>query len=318
MFRQIGLNGAVALGLATAALGASYGDDQKASLPGPIDSISDIQDTAKMLFKLADTNNDNLVSQKEAVDAGDLIVGGFFFRADANGDGVLSPEEARQARDNLFAQQPLLKFILDRAKPNAAPSTNPGAAPANANDPNGKVRNLAANPMKTIGDLLDTNHDQKIEATEVRQAVQTGVQTLFMVADTNQDGQLSPAELNAAVGTIAKSVVENVFQVADTDRNGTLSMDEFDKALAEPAHAFFRVIDANGDNQLSMEEIQRAEQILADQLRRLKVPEPSNSLSNQLQQQGNSAANPPAATPGAPVVPNNGAQSASPAPRNPQ
>ena len=65
------------------------------------------------------------------------------------------------------------------------------------------------------------------------------------------------------------------------------SMEEFDKALVEPAHAFFRVIDANGDNQLSLAEVQRAEQILADQIQRLRVPEPSNSLSHQIQR-GNS------------------------------
>ena len=55
-------------------------DDEK-GLPGPIDSLGDLQDTGKMLFKLADTNNDNRISQKEAVDAGNLLAGGFFFRA---------------------------------------------------------------------------------------------------------------------------------------------------------------------------------------------------------------------------------------------
>ena len=103
--------------------------------------------------------------------------------------------------------------------------------------------------------MLDTNHDQKIQATELRQAVQSGVQALFTVADTNQDGQLSPYELNAAVGEAAKSAVQTVFQAADADRNGSLSMDEYDKALAEPAHALFRVIDANNDNQISLAEL---------------------------------------------------------------
>jgi Ca2+-binding EF-hand superfamily protein len=300
MLRKIGRNGAVVLGLAAFAPGASYGDDQHKVLPGPIDSLSDVQDTAKMLFKLADTNNDNLVSQKEAIDAGDLLVGGFFFRADANGDGVLTPDEARQARDNLFAQQPLLKFVLERAKPqNAQQNSNSAQGTPAGSDRSQTVRNLAADPMKTLGDLLDTNHDQKLQAAEVRQAVQSGVQTLFLVADTNQDNQLSPYELNAAVGTIAKSLVQNVFQTADADRNGQLSMDEYDKALAEPAHSLFRVIDANGDNQLSLEEVEKAEKILAEQLKRLRVPEPSNSISNGIQQGQNSAANPPATTPSA-------------------
>jgi Ca2+-binding EF-hand superfamily protein len=321
MIRQVWMNGAVALGLGTVALGASYGDDQNAKLPGPIDSISDVQDTAKMLFKLADTNNDNLVSQKEAVDAGDLLVGGFFFRADTNGDGVLSADEAKQARENLFAQQPLLKFVLERAKPQNGAQNQPQGASA-VNDRSQTVQNFTADPMKTIGDLLDTNHDQKLEATEVRQAVQSGVQTLFLIADSNQDSQLSPYELNAAVGTIAKSVVQNVFQTADTDRNGSLSMDEYDKALAEPAHALFRVIDANGDNQISLDELQRAEQILADQLQRLRVPEPSNSISHELERGQNSASNRPAeGSPGsnAPAAPASPVQSApAPPPRTQQ
>ena len=144
-------------------------------------------------------------------------------------------------------------------------------------------KQLAANPGHTIGSLLDTNQDQKLEATELRQAVQTGVQALYSIADTNQDAQLSPSELNAAVGEAAKSVVQTVFQAADTDRNNALSMEEYDKALTEPAHAVFRVIDANGDNMLSLAELQRAEQILRDQVLRLRVPEPANSLSHQIQ-----------------------------------
>ena len=59
--------------------------------PGPIDSIEDLQDVGKFLFKLADTNNDNRISQKEAIDAGNLLAGGFFFRADTNGDGIGDP-----------------------------------------------------------------------------------------------------------------------------------------------------------------------------------------------------------------------------------
>ena len=236
---RMGIGGTVALGLAALASGACYGDDKKDILPGPIDSISDLQDTAKIVFKLADTNNDDQISQKEAIDAGNLLVGGFFFRADTNGDGVLTQQEGQQAREALFAQQPLLKFIVERAKPTNVPGGNQPqnvqpVASGTTNDPRTVAANLATDPMRTISNLLDTNHDQKIEATELRQAVQMGVNTLFMVADTNQDGQLSPYELNAAVGEIAKSAVQSVFQAADLDRSNTLSMDEFDKALVEP------------------------------------------------------------------------------------
>jgi len=287
MRRITGIRGIVALGLATLASAACYADDKKDVMPGPIDSISDLQDTAKMVFKLADTNNDGQISQKEAVDAGNLLVGGFFFRADTNGDGVLTEQEAQQARETLFAQQPLLKFVMERAKPTNVPLGNQAQngqpiAAGTANDPARVARSLATDPLKTIENLLDTNRDQKIEAAELRQAVQTGVSTLFLVADTNQDGQLSPYELNAAVGEVGKSAVQSVFQAADGDRNNMLSMDEYDKALAEPAHAVFRVLDANADQQLTLEELQRAAQIIADQIDRLRVADPSNSISNQV------------------------------------
>ncbi len=169
--------------------------------------------------------------------------------------------------------------------------------------------------MKTIGDLLDTNHDQKIEASELKQGVQTMVQALFITADTNQDGRLSPYELNAAVGEIVNSAVQTAFQAADLDRNGALSVDEYDKFIAVPAHAVFRVFDANGDNQISMDELRRAEQILIDQLARLRVAEPPNSLSDKLNENQSAGANhapvaspapiqgtaPSAVTPGAPA-----------------
>lgn len=274
--------GTMALGMAGLASTPSIADDKANDFGVPIHSLRDLQDTAKIMFKMADTNNDGQISQKEATDVGNLLVGGFFFRADTNGDGVLSADEAKQARETLYAQQPLLRFVLDRAKPTNAAQVNPPVNGGAANNAPTIARNLAVNPAATIGNLLDTNHDQKLEATELRQAVQMGVQMIFAVADTNQDGLLSPYELNAAVGEVAKSAVQTMFQAADTDRNNAISQDEYDKALTEPAHALFRVLDANRDNQLSMEEIQRAEQILADQIQRLQVPEPSNSLSNQI------------------------------------
>jgi Ca2+-binding EF-hand superfamily protein len=298
MRRHTWMYGTVVVGVATLATAAGYADDKKADvLPGPIDSLTDLQDTAKLVFKIADTNNDNQISQKEAVDAGNLLVGGFFFRADVNGDGVLTAQEAQQARETVYSQQPLLRFIVERAKPtNVAagnvPQNNQPIVAGTTNDPARVVQSFAADPMGTIGNLLDTNRDQKIEATELRQAVQTGVQSLFIVADTNQDGQLNPYELNAAVTEVAKSAVQTAFQAADGDRNGMLSMDEYDKALAEPAHAVFRVLDANGDNQLTIAELERAQQIIADQIQRLQVPEPSNSAANQIQRGRNRSADP--------------------------
>ena len=93
--------GALVAGFLAAPAGVRADDDDT---PGPIDSVQDLQDSGKIAFKMADVNNDNRISQKEAVDAGNLLVGGFFFRADANGDGVVSKEEAQQARERSCAR----------------------------------------------------------------------------------------------------------------------------------------------------------------------------------------------------------------------
>jgi len=269
--------GALVLGIAAGIPGRATAQQHPAGdVPGPIDNIRDLQDTAKMLFKMADTNNDGQISQKEATDVGNLLVGGFFFRADANGDGTLEPQEAQAAREQLFRQQPLLRYVFQKAKP------QPGEVAA-ATGNNRTAQALAANPAQAIGNLLDTNQDRKIEASELRQAVGQSVTMLFQVADANQDGQLSPYELNRAVGEAARTATQVAFQTADTDRNGAISMEEFDKALTGPAHAAFRVLDANNDNQLSLDELQRAQQVIADQIRRLQMPDAANAPLHQLQ-----------------------------------
>lgn len=285
---------AALLSLSTVGRAADHGD----KMPGPIDSFSDLQDSAKILFKMADTDNNGQISQKEATDVGNLLVGGFFFRADANGDGTLSSEEAKQARETLFNQQPLLRYVLTKAKPTEpATSTEPAGSPAQV------AQSVAANPMQAIGNLLDTNHDQKIEASELRSSVQTGVQLLFASADSNQDGQLSPAELNAVVGEAAKVAVQTAFQAADSDKNGSISVGEFDKAITEPAHAAFRVLDGNNDGQISVQELEQAERIIFDQIRRLRVPEAGNSIPNQLRSAGLTGSSTPTASPSSPAAP---------------
>jgi len=240
--------------------------DARTDLPGPIDSVSDLQDTAKMLFKLADTNNDGQISQKEAIDAGNLLVGGFFFRADANGDGKVSAEEARAAREALYQQQPMLRVLIQRAK-NAGQQAGGNATP---------------NPVTSLVRLLDTNNDKAIEATELRQAVQTGVQAMFAQADTNRDGQLNPTEINAAAIGAARAASQAAFQQADTDHNGMLSRQEFDQAIIQPANAIFVIVDANNDGQLSQDELRQARRLLIAQLRAMRMPDAPNSARGML------------------------------------
>jgi len=219
-----------------------------------------------MLFKLGDENNDGQISQKEAVDAGNLLVGGLFFRADANGDGILSKQELSQAREALLAQKPMLRVLSQRAQ----------------SDKNGSGTS-AKDAGQGVLSLLDSNNDGQLQAAELRQMVQTTVQSGFATADTNRDGQLSPAEINAAIMGAARAVAQAVFQKADTDGNGQLSQAEYDKAIVEPANTVFRMLDSNGDGQISAQESQSAGRFLARQIRMLNVPEPGNSPRRLLQ-----------------------------------
>src|SRR5271157_1404559 len=193
---------AVGAGLLSMLLAGGARTEDK-DLSGPIHSIGDLQDVGKFLFKLADTNNDNRISQKEAIDAGNLLAGAFFFRADTNGDGVVTPDEARAAREALFNQRPLLRFIIQRAQ--AAINEQAGA---------GAVKQGKMNLMN----VLDTNRDSNLSASELRQGVQTAVQSLFLTADRNGDGQLDPAEVNQAVIDLGRTAVQTAFNAADTDK----------------------------------------------------------------------------------------------------
>jgi len=271
--------GAAGLVLALGLAGGARAQEAQADVPGPLDSMQDLQDTGKMVFKLADTNNDGQISQKEAVDAANLLVGGFFFRADANGDGTVSQEEGRAAREALFQQKPMLRYLIEsgRQQAQAGQGNQPGqpaqGGQGNSNPQSG-IRNLA--------NLFDSNNDKQLQAAEVRQAVQSAVQGLFATADTNRDGQMSPTEINAAVAGVARAAVQSTFQAADADNNGQISQQEFERAIVEPSRFVFRVLDGNNDGQISQQEAQGAEQFIRSQLRSLQVPDAPNAPSRVL------------------------------------
>jgi Ca2+-binding EF-hand superfamily protein len=268
-------------------------------MPGPIDSLSDLQDVGKMLFKMADTNNDNRISQKEAVDAGNLLAGGFFFRADANGDGTVTAAEATAAREALFNQKPLLRFLFQRTQQQTAQAGNQPAV---------------AQGQQTLMNILDPNRDGNLSAPEVRQAVQTSVQSLFLMADKNGDGQIDVNEVNATIAEGSRVAIQTAFNAADTDRNGAVSQAEFDKAIINPAHVLFGILDANRDNQLSADELRSGMQIIQRELQALQGPRASNTLSSQFRQQMTS----PAPAAGAAVIPGQAAPAPAPATIPPQ
>ena len=259
------MNGMKAVGLGLVTL-AGTATAQTKDLPGPIDSLQDLQDTGRSVFKLVDENNDGQISQKEAVDAGNVTIGGLFFRADADGNGVVTPEEAKASRDTFLAQKPMVRFLMSRIE-----ASKPQAYGANGGSPN---------PAAAFMSLVDANGDKQLQATEVRQAIQTTVQGLFATADTNRDGLMSPTEVNSAIVGAVKAAEQATFQAADLNRDGQISKEEFTKSLTDPANAAFMVLDANNDGQLSQQEMISAGKMIEAQVKRTIVPEPANSLRN--------------------------------------
>jgi len=231
-------------------------------LPGPIDSLRDLQETGRMMFMLADTNHDGQISLKESITANNLAVGGFFFAADRDGNGVVTQQELRAARDEYLNQNPWARYVFESLEAQAKQKNQ------NSNQPN---------PLQSIMALLDANGDKQIQAAELRNLVQTTTQSLFAAADTNRDGQLNPSEINAAVAGGVRALAQASFQQADKDNNGALSRDEFDKAIVEPANIAFQVLDLNHDGQLSPQEIQTIERAVVSRIRMLNMPEPANS-----------------------------------------
>jgi len=236
------------------------------NMQNPAEAIRDVQNTGRMLFMMADVNHDGQISQQEAIDATNLLVGGFFFRADANGDGVVSEEEAKSVTERYLNENPWLKYVVESVR-------------AQAQQKNAQNSNRA-NPVQSLESLIDTNNDKQIQASELRQFVQTATQSVFAAADTNRDGQLSPSELNAAAAGTVRAIAQASFQKADGDGNGQLSREEFDKAIVEPAHLVFQVLDLNKDGQLSPQEVQQLERAVISQIRMARLPEPANSPTN--------------------------------------
>jgi Ca2+-binding EF-hand superfamily protein len=259
-YGMIGM-GVLALGLMVLP-GVARAQAQR-DVPGPIDSLRDLQDTGRMIFMMADTNHDGQVSQKEAVDAAYLTVGGFFFRADANGDGTVTRDEARAAREAYLGQNPWMRYIVETVRVQRNQQ--------NSNQPN---------PLQNVLTVLDSNNDKQVQASELRQLVQTTVQSAFAAADTNRDGQLSPSEVNAATAGAARAVAQAAFQQADTDNNGALSRAEYDKAIIQPADVLFQIADLNHDGQLSQQEAQTISRTIVRQARMMRLPEPANSPTN--------------------------------------
>jgi Ca2+-binding EF-hand superfamily protein len=257
--------GALSLGMLAVPGLAGAQEHRGEDMPNPMQLIRLAQTVGKTVFMAADVNHDDQISQKEAIDAANTMVGGYFFQADRDGNGVVTQEEARAVSDSFFNQNPWIRYAWQSIQSQQRNPQN------NTNQ---------ANPIQGFQSLIDSNGDKQIQATELRQMVQTVTQSVFAAADTNRDGQLNPSEINAGIAGGAQALAQLSFQQADTDNNGSLSRAEYDKAIVEPANVVFQIVDRDKNGEITQQEAQQAQRVVISQVRMLDVPEPPNSLTN--------------------------------------
>jgi len=270
-----------------------------------MEAVRLIQNVGRTMFMAADINHDGLLSQREATDANNTLVGGFFFHADRDGNGVVTQEEAKAVQESFLNQNPWVRRIVETIEKQQK-------SPRESNMPD---------PIQSFTVLLDTNNDKQIQASEVRELVQTTTQSIFAAADTNRDGQMSPSEINAALAGAARSAAQFGFQQADLDGNGSLSRSEYDKAIIDPAEIVFQLLDLDHNGQISQQEAQQTERTIIQQVRMFQLPEPSNSLTNLIESgklPEEAAKVPTFATPNPAQLRRQAAPAAQPAPRTPQ
>jgi len=266
-YAKLGM-GVLSLGMMAVPGLAGAQEHRGEDLPNPMQLIRLVQTVGKTVFMAADVNHDDQISQKEAVDAANTMVGGYFFQADRDGNGVVTQEEAKAVSDNFFNQNPWLRYAwqsIQSQQKNARNNTN------------------QANAIQGFETLIDSNGDKQIQATELRQMVQTVTQSVFAAADTNRDGQMNPSEINAAIAGGVQAMAQLSFQQADTDNNGSLSRAEYDKAIVEPANVVFQIVDRDKNGEITQQEAQQAQRVVISQVRMFDVPEPPNSLTNLIQ-----------------------------------
>lgn len=132
-------------------------------LPPPPPGMGPMPGGGRMMLLRADVNGDGVVTREEALTQADLR----FARLDANKDGAVSADEMRAAAEAMRARRD-----GDEADAPVPPPGGPRHAPGmgRAADPNGDGTITLAEARARAGerfDRLDTNHDGKLDKTEL-------------------------------------------------------------------------------------------------------------------------------------------------------
>jgi len=138
---------------------------------------------------------------------------------------------------------------------------------------------VVADSLLAVFSLADADHSGGLSFAEAKALTASLDTDTFNALDANHDGQLTQAELNQYLGhnegeggsegegegggegeppsNIAQALIDH-FTSADTDHSGGLSLAEAAAALPGLTSAQFLQFDANGDGQLTLDELNQA------------------------------------------------------------
>jgi hypothetical protein len=199
---------------------------------------SEVEQAVMQFIAMADSDRDGALSDLEANELAGSLVGAMLLKADGNHDGTISPEEGDAVRREILTAQPALASLLAAVQDTTGESPFKRAAQLFELD-KGKsvtfadVKGVAADAVRDLFALVDTDKDHRITGNEARDAAMRGAVALghgaFQSADQNGDAKLTVEEFQAAL----KTPMEIAFKAADADKNGELTEDEASKALAQ-------------------------------------------------------------------------------------
>ena len=179
---------------------------------------------APELFDRLDKNADGVVTADEVNDDAKTLFERLLRASDADGDGKLSKEEFAAGRDQRSADR--------RERPDRPPMRRPGQGPLQGQ----------FNPQQLMN-RLDRNGNGKIDKDEIPERLAP----LLERADLNSDGQIERRELEAVAERLNAGAPESEPAPPGASMGGAL----------------LRVLDADGDGELSGSEIAGAAKALA-------------------------------------------------------
>jgi len=235
------------------------GDGVLSAADAPVEPPAGAREKLLRLLRIADDNNDGMVTLPEFLEAYPDRTEDDFAKLDVNGDGVLTRADAPDAE--LEALQVLLQFLAEADENEDGVVTyeellaeRPGLTPQQyaGFDFNGDgvlsrddLPVVEEDPLARLTQLLvkaDANGDRVVTFEELHAVAPEATQEQFDKLDKNADGVITPQDLPESPADPRDAFLE-LLREADANHDGVVTQEEFEQA----AETAFDDYDANDD-----------------------------------------------------------------------